>query len=104
MVNEAFKEQLPVLIELLKKHKIKKAYFFGSVLTEKFTAKSDLDILINFRGDVTDPLEKGGLLWDLRFAIEDILNRQVDLLQESSLKNSYFIKEMNETKELIYEQ
>ena len=102
MVNEAFKDQLPVLIELLKKHKIKKAYFFGSVLTDKFKADSDLDLLIKFQEGL-EPLEKGKLMWELEYAIEDNLFRNADLLEESSLKNPYFIKEMNETKQLIYE-
>lgn len=103
MVNETFLPQMPILIDLLKKHKIKKAYFFGSVLTEKFNSKSDLDLLINFQ-DGLEPLEQGKLMWSLEFAIEDIILRQVDLIQESSIKNPYFKKEMDETKQLIYEQ
>ena len=52
MINEAFAPQMPILIELLKKHKIKNAYFFGSVLTDKFNEESDLDLLINFQDKV----------------------------------------------------
>ncbi|WP_269226543.1 nucleotidyltransferase family protein [Flavobacterium eburneipallidum] len=104
MIHPNFQSNLPIIIDLFKKHKIKNAYFFGSILTDKFNDESDLDILINFKPEITDPLLKGELMWNLQFAIEDTFHRSVDLLQESTPKNPYFIKELQETKELIYEQ
>jgi len=104
MISKSFRPFLPQVIEIFKKHNIKNAYFFGSILTDKFNDKSDLDILINFKPEITDPLKKGELMWDLQFEIEDTFNRKVDLLQETTPKNPYFIKELQETKELIYEQ
>ena len=98
------KNNIPIMIDIFKKYKIKNAYLFGSVLTDKFNNKSDLDILINFQNEVTDPLLKGELLWSLQFAIEDAFHRYVDLLQETTPKNPYFIKELQETRQLIYEQ
>ena len=83
-------------------HKIRNAYLFGSAATDGFNEKSDIDLLINFE-DGLEPLERGELMWDLQFALEDTLHREVDLLTEGSLKNPYFIKELNETKQLIYE-
>ena len=104
MLHPSFSPFLPQVIAIFKKHKIKNAYFFGSVLTDKFNEESDLDILINFKSQITDPLEKGELMWDLQFEIEDTFARKVDLLQETTPKNPYFIKELQETKQLIYEQ
>lgn len=91
-IHPNFQPSIPVIIDILKKYKIKNAYLFGSVLTNKFNDKSDLDILINFQTDVTDPLLKGELLWSLQFAIEDVFHRNVDLLQETTPINPYFIK------------
>ena len=104
MIHPNFQSNMPIIIDLFKKHKIKNAYFFGSVLTDQFNDESDLDILINFKPEITDPLLKGELMWNLQFAIEDTFHRSVDLLQETTPKNPYFIKELQETKELIYEQ
>ena len=101
MINASLQQCLPLIISLFEKHKIKDAYLFGSVLTDKFEEKSDVDLLINFDDDL-DPLEKGELMWNLRFSLEDDLNRPVDLVTESSLKNPYFIKELNRTKQKIY--
>jgi len=93
---------LPLIISLFEKHKIKDAYLFGSVITDKFDEKkSDVDFLVNFI-DGIEPLEKGELLWSLRFSLEDNLKRPVDLITETSLKNPYFIEEINETKVKIY--
>ena len=36
------------LIELCEKHKVKELYLFGSILTDKFNASSDIDMLIQF--------------------------------------------------------
>jgi predicted nucleotidyltransferase len=101
MINTSLQPHLPLIVSLFEKHKIKDAYLFGSVLTEQFDEKSDVDFLVNFYDDL-DPLEKGELLWSLRFSLEDNLNRTIDLITESSLKNPYFIEELNETKHKIY--
>ena len=93
---------IPLIISLIEKHKIKEAYLFGSVITEKFNEeKSDIDLLVNFF-DGIDPLEKGELIWNLRFALEDNLKKPIDLITESSLKNPYFIEEIKETRVKIY--
>lgn len=103
MLNDSFKQQLPYVIEILKRNKIKNAYVFGSAVTDKFNAHSDLDLLINFIEGL-DPLERGELMWNIEFEMEDTLKREVDLLQEKSLRNPYFIKEVTATRQLIYEQ
>ena len=101
MIHPTIQPYLPVVIELLKKHKIKSAYVFGSVLSEKFNDKSDVDFLVNIQEGL-DPVEAGGHLWDLQYELSDLLHREIDLLTERSLKNPYFIKELNETKFHIY--
>ena len=93
---------MPLLIELLKKFKVKSAYLFGSVLTNSFSKNSDIDILVNY-DEKMDPLEMGENLMDLYIALQDGLKKRVDLLTERSLKNPYFIQEINATKLKIYE-
>jgi predicted nucleotidyltransferase len=100
-LNTYLQPHFPLIISLFEKHKIKDAYLFGSALTDKFDTKSDVDFLVNLI-DGIDPLEKGELLWNLRFSLEDNLNRPIDLITETSLKNPYFIEELNEKKVKIY--
>ena len=92
---------MPVVLRLLQTHKVKDAYLFGSVLTDRFNDNSDVDLLVNYDDDM-DPLEMGESLMELYIELEDNLNRKIDLLTERSLKNPYFIKEINEKKYQIY--
>jgi predicted nucleotidyltransferase len=101
MLHHSFQPYLPQVITILKNHKIKNAYVFGSVVTDKFNEKSDVDFLLNIELGL-DPVEAGGHLWDIYYELKDLLNREVDILTERTLKNPYFIKEINRTKYPIY--
>lgn len=101
MIHPLFQNQIPAVTQLMRQYRVKNAFVFGSVVTNRFNDKSDVDFLINFEENL-DPLEKGELMWNLRYALQDILHREIDLLTESSLKNPYFIEELNEKKILIY--
>lgn len=86
---------------LMDKHRIKRAYLFGSAVNGSFTDTSDVDFIVDI-DDTIEPVELGTHLWDLGFELEELLGRKVDLLTSRSLRNPYFIEEINETKELIY--
>lgn len=92
---------LSTLRDLFESHKIEKAYVFGSAATGNFTDKSDIDFLLKFKAGI-DPLEKGELWWNLHDTLRELFNREIDIVTENSLKNPYFIKELDETKMLIY--
>jgi len=95
-------DRLPQLISILKSHKVKRAYTFGSALTEKFNAQSDIDFLVNFE-DGMIPEDYSDNYFDLLFKLQDLFNRHVDLVSEVSLTNPYFIKSVNKTRQVIYE-
>ncbi len=82
-------------------HKVEKVYLFGSGVSSNFTNESDIDLLVSFQENL-DPLEKGELWWSLYDYLKAHFNREIDLVTESSLKNPYFIEEVNNTKQLIY--
>jgi predicted nucleotidyltransferase len=85
---------------LCKLHKVKSLYAFGSVLTEKFTSESDVDLVVDFEN--IDVLNYGDNYYSLKFSLEDILKRNVDLLEKKALRNPYFIKTLDQNKKLIY--
>jgi predicted nucleotidyltransferase len=100
-MNKVVKDNKDKIMALMIEHKIVKAYLFGSALSDdNFTDESDTDFVINFREGL-DSLENGELWWSLYYKLKDLLKREVDLLIERSLKNVYFIKELNTTKELF---
>jgi predicted nucleotidyltransferase len=51
---------------------------------------------------LADPYEYAESYFDLKFKLQELLNRPIDLLEEKSLKNSYLIENINKSKKLIY--
>lgn len=88
------------IFKLCKNHKVKALYAFGSVITEKFNSESDVDLVVDFQQ--IDVLDYADNYFDLKFSLEDVLKREVDLLEEKAIKNPYFRKTLNEQRELIY--
>ena len=81
-------------------HKVKSLYVFGSVLTDHFSEKSDIDLVVDI--DSNDPFDYADRYFDLKFALQDLLNRPIDLLENKALKNPYFLKNIESSKSLIY--
>lgn len=96
------KNNLEALTRILKSHKVKRAYAFGSVCTEKFNDESDVDFIIKME-DGLDPLEYGEHYFNALDEIRNLLKRDVDLVAEETIVNPYFIKVIQKTKTLIYE-
>lgn len=94
-------DNLQKIIALCKKYKVKTLYVFGSILTPRFNENSDVDFSATFYHD-PDPLTAGENFMDFYMALEDLMGRNIDLVDEDYLKNPYFIEELNETKQLIY--
>ena len=88
------------ITELCKTHKVKSLFAFGSVLNEKFNNESDIDLIVDFQQ--LDVLDYGDNYYDLKFSLERILKRNIDLLEQKAIKNPYFIKTINQNKKLIY--
>ena len=88
------------IVNLCKAHKVRTLYAFGSVLTEKFHKDSDVDFIVDFETlSVEDYVDN---YFDLKFSLEDILKRPVDLLEEKAIKNPYFKQNVNQQKQLVY--
>lgn len=85
---------------LCQKNRVKSLYVFGSVLTDRFTDKSDIDLIVDI--DSIDPLEYSDFYFNLKFALEELLKREIDLLESRALKNPYLIDNINQSKTLLY--
>lgn len=101
MLHPILKDKLPEVTNLLKEHKVKRAYAFGSVVNGKFNSESDIDLLVTFEEE-PNPLISGELWWELYFKLQDLFKRNIDLLTEKELRNPYLIESINEQKTLIY--
>jgi predicted nucleotidyltransferase len=88
------------IIILCQKNKVKSLYVFGSVLTDKFNDSSDIDLIVDI--DSIDPLEYSDYYFNLKFALEELLRRQIDLLESRALKNPYLLENIDNSKSLLY--
>jgi len=79
---------------------IQSLFAFGSVCSERFNETSDIDLLVSFK-----PLDYGDYAdnyFQTADMFEKIFNRPVDLVTDKSLKNPYFIRNVNKNKILLY--
>lgn len=95
-------QNMEQIIALCKKHKVMQLYVFGSVLTDKFNKDSDVDFTVIFDRNALPLLIYGENYFNFKFALEDLLKRDVDLIEYNAVKNPYFKEELDETKQLIY--
>jgi len=81
-------------------NKVRNLYVFGSVLTDKFNESSDIDLIVDIDSD--DPLDYADSYFNLKFALQELFKRPVDLLESKAIKNPYVIENINRSKSLIY--
>lgn len=86
--------------QLCSTHQVKSLFAFGSVLTDDFNAKSDIDFVVDI--DNNNPLDYSDHYFALKFQLERLLEKPVDLLEERAIKNPFLKKQIDHTKVLIY--
>ena len=94
------KEKSEEIRETCRQHKVHTLYAFGSVLSDSFSEKSDIDLLVTFEPDY-----KSGAFaqyFDFKEKLETILGHPVDLVCYQAIRNTVFKNEVDNTKELLY--
>jgi predicted nucleotidyltransferase len=94
---ETYRHEIQTLCE---NHKVKTLYAFGSVNSAKFAPDSDVDLLVEFKID--DPIEYTDHYFGLKFGLERIFNRRIDLLESKAVKNPFLKQSIDKTKALVY--
>ena len=99
-MQQLIQDKIQDLTDICKTYDVKTLHVFGSVCTDKFNDRSDIDILVSFK-DIS--IEKyTDNYFDLHYRLEELFERKIDLLTENSLSNPYFIESVEETKQLLY--
>lgn len=101
-IHPEFTEKLPLVIEILKAHKVKNAFLFGSVLTDKFNEKSDVDVAISF--DCEQIIDYFSNYMDCKEKLEMLILRKVDIVESQSVQNPIFRNVLERQKQLLYER
>ena len=99
LLLEKRKKELQRICQTLK---IKRLYAFGSVVSVRFNEKSDINFLISFHDNLSVE-EYTNNYFSLHYQLQDLFKQEIEIVTERTLSNPYFIKSINESKELIYE-
>ncbi|RPJ81452.1 MAG: nucleotidyltransferase domain-containing protein [Deltaproteobacteria bacterium] len=100
-MNPLLKKNLKQIRTFCQRYDVEKLYAFGSSITDHFSERSDIDLIVKFKNL---PFERyTDNYFELLEILERLFDRKVDLMTENSLSNPYFIKKVNRTKKLIYE-
>jgi predicted nucleotidyltransferase len=73
---------------------------FGSVVAGRLKKGSDIDFVVNFQK--IDLYDYADNYFDLKYSLEDLFRRNVDLLEEEAIKNPYLRQSIDSSKQLIY--
>jgi uncharacterized protein len=84
-------------------HLVDQLFIFGSINTELFNDRSDIDILIQFSAQI-NPAQYFDNFMDFKEKMEVLLNREVDIVENQAIKNPIFRKIVDRDKILIYER
>ena len=85
--------------ELARRWNIIRIQLFGSVLRDDFNPQSDIDVLVRFLCGVKVDLMD---FIDIQSEFEAVFGRQIDLVEEGSIRNPYRQKNIDQNKEVIY--
>ncbi|ERM81909.1 hypothetical protein P872_07905 [Rhodonellum psychrophilum GCM71 = DSM 17998] len=88
--------------KLCKQHHVERLHLFGSALGDSFNQDSDVDFLVKF-----EDMEPSGYFENfltLKEKLSELVNRDIDLVEEQTLKNPILIASINKNKKLIYGQ
>jgi predicted nucleotidyltransferase len=95
-----FEKHIKEIKQLCDRHNVRKLYAFGSALTEKFDQHSNIDLIVDF--EPIDVAQYADNYYNLKFSLEDIFHRPVDLLEEKAIKNPYFRQVVNTKRQVVY--
>ena len=99
-MNRIISDRIDELKKLCNTYNVRSMYAFGSVCTDKFNDNSDIDLLISF--DNLSIEQYTDNYFDLHYKLQDLFSRKIDLLTDNSFSNPYFIKGIEQTKQLVY--
>ncbi len=97
---ELVKKKMNQLQELCKKYHVIRLYVFGSILTNTFHQNSDIDFLVDF--DNVDLFEYADNYFDFKYSLQDLFQKDIDLIESKAITNPYLKKNIENSKQLIY--
>ena len=92
----------PEIIRVCRHMPVKRLGLFGSALSQNFSQKSDIDVLVIF--DSRENIDLFDKYFELKEQLEKIFKRDVDLVIDKKFKNPILRESINRTRMVIYER
>lgn len=90
------------LVRLCHRYSVERLELFGSAGRGDFNpTESDVDFLVRFRR--TTPAEHATRYFGLLAALQDLFERNVDLVELDAVSNPYFREHIEASRDLVYE-
>ena len=86
--------------KLCASNKVKSLFAFGSVVRNDFSIESDIDLIVEI--DEKEPFAYSENYFNLKFQLEKLLNRKIDLLEQQALNSPILKDRIDQSKILIY--
>ncbi|OFX21402.1 MAG: hypothetical protein A2041_07530 [Bacteroidetes bacterium GWA2_31_9b] len=93
-------QHIDQIVQLCELNKVRTLFAFGSVTTNRFRKDSDIDLVVDI--DENDPISYSDKYFNLKFQLENLLKRQIDLLEQKAIRNRFLKSEIDRTKVQIY--
>jgi len=97
---DILKQHIDQIKRLCELNKVSSLFAFGSVTNDKFGPDSDIDLVVEIDDD--DPISYSDKYFNLKFQLQEILKRQIDLLEQKAIRNRFLKSEIDRTKVQIY--
>ena len=89
------------IVDLCRRFHVARLEVFGSAAAGDFDeTRSDVDFLVEFK-----PLDPGALAdayFGLLAAFQELFRRDVDLVTPKAVKNPFFLRTINESRQMLY--
>lgn len=94
-------DQLVSIQSICEKYQVAELHVFGSFVDEtSFNEKSDIDFLVRFQHlPIQGSFDR---YMDMLYALEGLLNREVDLVSSDAIRNPFFRVEVESTRQEVY--
>lgn len=100
-MNALLENKVDEIKAICERNGVEALFLFGSALQDNLPEESDVDLAVVFKEDLS-PLERGDAFFEVLGSLEKLLNRRIDLISYSVIRNPIFKQEVDHTKVPLY--
>jgi predicted nucleotidyltransferase len=96
-MNSIVESNLSEIKDVMRTYGVIRAYLFGSAAIGNMSDDSDVDFMVSFNPDLSYT-EYGDNYFQLIYALQKLLKKDVDILAEETITNPYLLQSINSQK------